>query len=156
MRKTIERLVMHLSADKKNIEMTGVYSEFVDSIWTQIVPLLEKAMAYADGKYSVDDVYRALREKDMQLWIAYLDKKIVAFAITQILIYPQTKRLCVTFMGGEKMSNWLHYLKPITDWAKSNGCEAIEGYSRPGVAKAIKNKTPFDFEVIHTVIRAKI
>jgi hypothetical protein len=54
----------------------------VPVVWDQVKPLVEKAVAHADGRLGVDDVRKWLDEGTFQLWLG--DR---AIAITEVLNY---------------------------------------------------------------------
>lgn len=45
--------------------------------------------------------------------------------------YPKTRALCIDFVAGQRMKEWLPIVMPIfEDLGKANGCTHIEGYGR--------------------------
>lgn len=132
----------------------GVQTDQVDQIWRFVIPLLEKAFDFADGKYSIDTIYQEIKKQTMQLWVIF-DKQyhLKAICITQIIFYPTEKRLAILFMAGFDMEKWLDLIDGLFGFAKQHDCKSIEVYGRPGWEKALKK---YGFEKIHTVMRVKL
>lgn len=131
----------------------GVLSRSVPEYWPEVSPLIQKALAYCDGKYDLRYIYESLMSRKMQLWVS-LDSipmsHVEACCITEIVHYP-LKCICNIFLvSGKNMQNWLGFEKNIEAWARENGCRSIECYGRPGWEKTI------DWEKIHTVLRKKL
>jgi hypothetical protein len=140
------------SSDKEP-RLYGVLSHAIDTVWDEVKPLLIKTLEYADGKYIVDDIYNAIKSRDMQLWVVYDNGGLLSFCITQILIYPRKKVLSLPFVGGVEMFRWLHLTNIIKDFARENHCDFAEGYARDGWIKVLK---PFGFEKTYTIIKADL
>ena len=121
------------------------------NIWDQVEPLLKTAIDYADGKYTTDDIRKYIKHSEMQLWFAARKDKVEGCCITRIYDYPQQRRLGIEYTAGVCLKNWLHFLKPIVEWGKAQGCVAVESYAREGWIRAEKD---IQFKKIHTVIRA--
>ena len=47
----------------------GILFDQIDDEWSEIKPLLDRAMDYADGKIDSDDIYQSIKSRDMQLWV---------------------------------------------------------------------------------------
>jgi len=122
----------------------GIQSDEVDDVWEKVEPLVNKAMEYADGKMVADDVYKALKAKDMQLWLVP-----GGVWITHIIDYPQSKRLDWVAAAGE-YQEWTSYLPYLFEWAKTQGCDAVEVSGRPGWGRKL------GFEEIHRIFRVRL
>jgi hypothetical protein len=127
----------------------GVLSDEVNDVWFEVLPLIESALEYGDGKYDTHSIYQKLKSREMQLWLS-LNKGIEALCITQIQIYPQKKVCLLHVVAGRDMNHWLQFLDEIETWAKQQGCQSLEAYGRPGWKKVT------GWEQIHVVIRKRI
>lgn len=127
----------------------GVAPEAVEEVWEQVSPILVKSLQYADGKYSLESIKRALLRRDMQLWM-YVRDGIKACGVTQVLKYPEKKVCVVMFAAGEALSEWINFDSLIEEWARDNQCDAIEIYGRPGWERVL------GWERIHVVIRKNL
>ncbi len=120
------------------MELIGVQSRDVDTWWEQAAPFLESALDISDGRFDLSDIYKAVKETDMQLWIAVdSEQKIQAACITQILIHPRKKTVLLLFCGGKDVNAWVQFIETIQAWAKFTGCTSAEIYGRPGWEKIL-------------------
>jgi hypothetical protein len=128
----------------KITSVIGVPSQNIDDIWEEVAPLIENAMEYSDGKMAVEDVYMAIKSNEYQLWLVP-----GGAWVTRIVSYPQSTRLEGIAAGGE-WQDWLTHGQQVIDWARLNGCDAVELIGRPGWGR----KT--GFEEIHRTFRMRI
>ncbi len=116
--------------------VTRVPSEDVKFIWSQIKPLLEKAL---DETYTIDDIYKGLIEDRMQLFISWNDEKVESAVVTEIAQYPQSKVLRYFLAGGVNLENWLERIqKVIEKFAKKENCTHLEVAGRKGWVRKLK------------------
>lgn len=130
-----------------------IASAHLDKVWHMAAPLIEQALVYADGKYNLESIYKAISERNKQLWVATYDHDLIAVCVTEITIYPCKKVLTVFASAGIRMDSWLDFLQPIMAWGKSQGCEAAEIYGRKGWERILAK---YGYEHVSTVIRAKL
>lgn len=126
--------------------LCGVPSDHIDDCWPEVRPWIEIGLGYSDNKYSTHSIYRSLKNKDMQLWVSVNDD-VEAVCVTQIDCHPNKKTCLIFLVAGRNMDNWLHFSNVIETWAKSQGCQSIECYGRPGWEKIT------GWEKIHVVLR---
>jgi len=120
--------------------VTYVPIEYVDAVWNAVAPLLEGAVRVTSGRYTVYDVYVAVQQSRMQLWIAVQeDQTIVGAQITQITEYPSKRMLASLFTGGSAIRGWRDLMmQQLEDWARANQCAGIEGQGRAGWVKLLE------------------
>jgi hypothetical protein len=138
---------------KNNIRLYGVLSHAIDSVWPDASKLLEKAVNYADGKYALTDIYQAIKNRDMQLWVAFDDVGMCAACVTQIICYPRKKVLFLLFSGGMRFEKWMHLTYDMVAFAKEHGCSSVELHGRPGWEKKGK---PVGFKKVYTVYQVEM
>lgn len=138
---------------EEEVKLAGINATHVDTVWHEILPYLIKTLEYCDNKYSIKNIYDCLKNREMQLWIAHGGGGILSFGITQIINYPTQKRLGIPFIGGKELMRWAHFVNPIKQWAKENGCTAIECFGRPGWEPFARK---YGFEKIHTVYKIEL
>lgn len=127
----------------------GILYSDIDVVWDECVPHLNRALQYADGKYTLDSLKKSMESRNMQLWV-YIKDSIKACMVTQIVNYPG-KRVClILFIGGSHMSEWISFEPFIEQWARENKSDSIEIYGRPGWAKVL------GWEQIHVVLRKNL
>jgi hypothetical protein len=131
----------------------GVLATHLDQVWHEVIPLLNRALDYADDRFAVEDVYAALQARDMQLFVAMRHGVVASFCITQIVIYPRKKILYLLFAAGVDMHEWVQYEQRMTDWAKEQQCDAIEVTGRRGWARVLYAR---GYKDSYTVVRKEL
>ena len=116
--------------------VTRVPSEDVEFIWSQIKPLLEKAL---DETYTISDIYKGLLDYRCQLFISWNDDRVESAVVTEIAQYPQSKVLRYFLAGGTNLDNWLERIQKIIEkFAKQENCTHLEVAGRKGWVKKLK------------------
>ena len=122
------------------IQVSMVPVEYIDSCWKEIAPYMEKAANYTYGRYTCDDIYDSVKEHDYQLWVAFDEGKIKGAVVTNVMVYPKRKILCMTFCGGVNLKEWKDpMLALLQKFAFDIGCDGIEATARKGWAKIFEN-----------------
>ena len=117
-------------------------SEEVDKVWIFVKDYIQKALdssgSYADHYHIKDQVKKNM----MQLWVAWeeKEKKVYAVGVTELKQYPKYRTMNFRILTGEQMSKWVHFLKPMEEWAKTQGVKKMEYYARPGWERFLKTK----------------
>lgn len=134
-----------------DLRLCAVPSSTIEYFWEVVQPMINAALKHADGKYSENDIFRLLKEKNMQLWvIADIEDIIQAAIVTQIVEYPNKKVMFIVLVGGVKFDNWSHVLPHFVSFARDHQCQSIEGYGRSGWETKLKH---LGFKKILTVYR---
>lgn len=115
-------------------ELAGIQAENLDSVWSDVEPLIKDALDYGTSTLTIDDVYARLKEREYQLWIAY-GEDIEALAVTTILDTPKGRVANIFICTGDNMKRWQGHLITIERWAKANECSIIRTLARPGWSK---------------------
>ena len=116
--------------------VTRVPSEDLEFIWSQVAPLLEKAL---DETYSIKDILYGLANDRMQLFISWNDNRVESAVVTEIAQYPQAKILRYFLAGGTNLDNWLERIQEkIEKFAKQNKCTYLEVAGRKGWVRKLK------------------
>lgn len=124
------------------VVVSGVQVGEFPFVWEKVSPLLEEALKYSGGRFSVKTVRDLLINGSMQLWVATNGDDTVYFAaITQLITWPTGLYVCDIFLlGGVEHKKWLGPLEDfIAAWAKAQGCHSMQLVGRPGWEKALKN-----------------
>lgn len=101
--------------------------------WRRCSGWLEAALEKAGATHSIEDVRQAVEDGRVQFWPGQN-----CALVTEILLYPQTKRVRVWLAGGDleeigqmlQMGEW---------WAKEIGADGIEVVGRKGWAKVLQS-----------------
>lgn len=113
--------------------LIGVPSHCARRLWPAVEPLVARALSHADGRYGPADVLERLLEGDQQLWVwSSADGRVRATCVTEIVRYPLSKRCNLFLAAGEGMSAWIGALAAIEEWARAQGCDAIDCQGRAG------------------------
>ena len=122
------------------MEVSMVPPQLVNTCWKQIEPFMEGAAKYTYGRFTSDDIYDSVTEHDYQLWVAFNETGIKGAIVTNIMVYPKRKLLCMSFCGGNDLKEWKEpMLSLLQRYAKDMGCDGIEATARAGWAKIFLN-----------------
>jgi hypothetical protein len=89
-------------------------------------PWIEAALEYSGGTHRFEDIELGIQEGRMQFWPAP-----AAAAITEVVVYPQSKALHVFLAGGE-MAQLLDMIESAAAWGKDQGCSSMTMSGRKG------------------------
>ena len=96
---------------------------------------------YAHGEMTLISVKRLLHAGTFQLWLAMDEGQIKGWGITEVVQYPELRRIRFVFLGGIDFDEWSRELTPtIEEWAKSFGATEIEAWTRPGFYKKLSKQ----------------
>ena len=116
--------------------VTRVPSEDLEFIWSQVAPLIEKAL---DETYNIKDILYGIANDRMQLFISWNDNRVESAVVTEIAQYPQAKILRYFLAGGTNLDNWLERIQEkIEKFAKQNKCTHLEVAGRKGWVRKLK------------------
>ena len=76
--------------------LAPVFASEVPRIWHEVKPLVDKALARADGEQLSEDVLQKLLNKEMILFAGIEANELAAVCIAEILNYPRKKVLHVS------------------------------------------------------------
>ena len=114
----------------------------VPYVWTEVKPLIEKALVYTAGEALVEDILKFILEKDQMLWVGTNDDdEIFCAATTEIIGYPRKNVFrIVTFAtkSGHDYEIWKDFIHTIEDCAIVCECTSIEAWVRKGLARKLK------------------
>lgn len=128
---------------------SGIEKTFIPSIWSHILPLLEKVLNRDPGRYTTESVLDDLLNERLQLWLGYedfediKDLRIDIIAITKIGQFHAKKVLFIEMISGTKLYKWIENLDMIRKWGTDNGCTSLEFTARKGFRKYLR---PLNFK----------
>lgn len=119
--------------------MRYIALEHLPLAWPVAAPLLAPAVELSDGRYDLAAVYEKLAQKFALLWLIDDDKdETIAAFVSRIAAYPRKRMLCIEFLGGDRMAEWVsHTDKVLTDFARDAGLEGLEMSGRSGWTKPL-------------------
>tara|TARA_A100001011_G_C14272151_1_gene827462 strand:- start:1434 stop:1862 length:429 start_codon:yes stop_codon:yes gene_type:complete len=114
----------------------------IDKVWIFVKDYIQKALDRSGGYADHEHIKDQIKNNLMQLWVAWSeeDQKVYAVGVTELKKYPKVKTMNFRILTGEKMNLWVKYLEPMEEWAKQQGVDKMEFYSRPGWEKFLKTK----------------
>lgn len=124
----------------------------VPGAWPDAKPFIERGLEHGSGEYTVRDVFDGLVEGRFQLWLGYIEGKLDAVLVTEIVEYPQYRSCILRLVAGNIMDHWLPHLgRSIKDWARAHGCRDMKIEGRPGWKRVLKG-----WRETHTVLRLEL
>jgi hypothetical protein len=133
-----------------------VNSDDVEYVWHEVKPLIEKALAYAEGELYSEDVLQRIFEETQTLWVGMKDGEIFCAGVTEIITYPRKRVLrIITFAtkSGHDYEHWKDFVEVIEGFGVRHGCSAIEAWTRKGLARKLKWDN--EYSVITKDIKSK-
>lgn len=107
--------------------ISGVLSRDIGTVWESVEPLILSVLQTDDGKCTVSDIKRFLKNRDMQLWVVYgTDGTVSGCCLTQIQCHPSKKVCFIPIIAGLNPREWKDHLEDIREWAREKQCETIE------------------------------
>jgi hypothetical protein len=101
--------------------------------WQFVRGHVEAALAHANGEITAQDVYQALLDERMYLYVAQ-QTKVCGAATCEVVQYPRKKAIRVVTVGGEDFPAWrAALLEELKDWARRAGADGIEAFVRRGL-----------------------
>lgn len=112
--------------------ITVIYPSNITTIWPQVVPLLEPALAQTKT-HTIEDIRKSILCGNAQLWVQWSDK-VDAAVITEFKNYPQGTWFNFWLAGALKGAAvfWDKFFNTLYEFAKNNGCKGIEDCGRAG------------------------
>ncbi len=121
------------------IFVSPVPTNDVDIVWDRCEPLLEMATERSEGREHTGGLYDKIMTQHCRLWVIAVDGNIVGSATTEVIQYTKYRSLHVSFLGGDKMSEWLSdFILKLKEYAKHNNCTTIEQTGRKGWLRELK------------------
>jgi len=125
---------------KPKVNVTGIPHEAIDGMWPIVVEHILKGLEYGHGELDIEDIYRGIKSRDMQLWSAFQsDGECVASLVTEIFYFGSKKVMRLIVLGGGHMSDWLDFLDTLREFAEANQCNRIEAYCRDGMMRRLED-----------------
>jgi len=98
--------------------------------WERCKPYLEAALLHAGQTHTIEDIAKAVTNKQMQFWPGSQSA-----VITEIQVYPRSKA-CHYFLAGGNIEELAAMRPVIEQWALSIGCNRVTLAGRRGWIKS--------------------
>ena len=116
----------------------GIRSENIDGWWSLVEEYLIAALKHGLGEYSIEDIKKSCKSRDMQLWVNFDKEGVQGAFVTKISKYPQKNILCVLLLGGNEFMKWRDEADALLNaFGKENNCEYVELFGRKGWGKML-------------------
>ncbi len=134
--------------------LIGVPTRDLESAWPFVEEMLFKGIEKVIDEFNIQDLYKFIVEKKMQLWTARCEiGEVTACAVTEVQDYPQVKICRIVLLVGEDMDTWLSLEDGIATWAGSIGCTRMEAFCRSGLKKVLPD---IGYKQTHIVMSKEI
>ena len=114
----------------------------IPQVWTQVKPLVERAMATARGESNAEHFRRAVLNAKMDLFVAIHESKVVGAMLTQFVMHPNYTALRICVMAGSEphvlVTGMDEYWPRLIEWSKQHGAETWEAFCHPGMARLLQ------------------
>ena len=118
----------------------GIRSENIDGWWSLVKEYLIAALKHGLGEYSIEDIKKSCKSRDMQLWVNFDKEGVQGAFVTKISKYPQKNILCVLLLGGNEFIKWRDEADALLNaFGKENNCKYVELFGRKGWGKVLKD-----------------
>ena len=136
--------------EDKRINVTGIPHEAIDGMWGIVVEHIMKGLEFGHGELDIEDVYRGLKSREMQLWSAFqTDGECVASLVTEIFYFGSKKVMRLIVLGGGHINGWLDFLDTLKEWSIENECDRIEAYCRDGMMRRLE---PYGYKQLYLLV----
>lgn len=120
----------------------GIPSTAVDAVWGEVRPWIEDACKRSRGKFDADDIKTGLLNRDDQLWI-WKTETAYAVGVTRLVHYPKQMVCTIRIVTGRNAREWAApAMQAMQEWAKAQGCAAMELQARPGWERVLRAASP--------------
>lgn len=79
---------------------THIDPRFLDSVWPDVVGLLESALKKACGEITIDQIKLLVRQGYFQLFVWHEDDNVVCAGVVETIDYPNFRVAQCSFMSG--------------------------------------------------------
>ena len=139
---------------RQQLHITVVPTEVLDVVWTQVKPMIEMAIKTTRPRYDINSVRYALDNGELLLWLVLDGTEPVAALTTRIADYPHSRGLCLDWIGGKRMREWLPMAHDIMrKYAYDNDCTHLEGYGRKAWGRWLEK---YGWEPEYTAFRMEL
>lgn len=130
-----------------------VNPNYVCQLWPQVSSMLEKALEYAGGEYTIEQLKGMLAMGDKTLLVAEEGEIIKGAAVVSLIRYPNEFVCFIMAVGGRLISS-PDIFDQLSEWAKGQGCTLIRGAARESVERLWRQK--FEFVERYRIVEKRI
>ena len=125
--------------------------------WDILKEPLKKAFETGQHECDLSDYLARALTRQAQIWVFQEEpsNNILGVGLTQFLQYTNYKTLHIVAVGGIEWDKWADCYYIVEQFAKDNGCKAVEQWGRRGWTKLLKEHIP-GFETVYHVMRKEL
>jgi hypothetical protein len=107
----------------------------------------------ATNKIDEKSLCELLRVDDAQLWIVWdvEEKEVLAVIVTTLCEYPIRRVARIELCAGRLVKQWIGLIGKIEQWAREQGCAAVEVVGRRGWQRLLE-----DYDVAETTFSKEL
>jgi hypothetical protein len=136
------------------MKISLVPREETTTVWHTVAPMIEKAIPYCKGRFSIVDIFHDVLTGEQTLWVAFDEGEIYGAVTVRIVQYPDCKALRLETLGGHSVRKWLREgFRTMESYARTCGCQKIEAFGRPEWGRFFKRLglKPFAIQYEHNL-----
>lgn len=119
------------------VDVICVDPKYVQTVWPEVKHFIRAAYDTGIGDDTFEDIERKVLDGDFLVWVAF-DDQIKAVCITNLIISGR-KKLCILTAAAGQDCCWAECIKPIENYARNEGCDAVRLYGRRGWKRIFKD-----------------
>ena len=123
--------------------------------WHLVKDYLQAAIDHGVNETPLEFWLSRILNLQAQLWVFMRDDQIVGAGVTQFIEYTTHRTLHLVLCGGIDWDEWADQYYVVEEFAKKNGCRAVEQWGRKAWTKLLKEKIP-GFETVYYVMRKEL
>lgn len=121
-------------------ELLPIMNRHVASVWPYVYLFIERVLKRESGEtLTLLETYIKIINKELQLWVLWRDKKIVAAGLTGIEESDSGKACWIFGLGGSLEKDFLFCRKRVIDWARVMKCDFLRIKGRRGWKRIFKD-----------------
>jgi hypothetical protein len=120
--------------------------------WITLSKHLRQAIEHGQGESTLTDYLTKILTGYAQCWAVVEHGTIVGVGLTEFLQYTQHKTLHIIAFSGSNFEEQSKVFPTVEQFARDNGCKAIEQWGRQGWAKVLPQYVP-GFKQAYVVMR---
>ena len=138
------------------MKTTLLTPDLVTENWHLIKEPLRDSLEHGVGESTLTDYLKRVLNWQAQVWLfTDGDDQIKGVGLTQFIQYSQHKTLHIVACSGIDWADWADQYYVVEEFAKKNGCKAVEQWGRPGWSRLLPKAIP-GFETVYHVMRKEI
>jgi hypothetical protein len=126
-----------------SVRIRPVIPEFIDAVWPDALPYLEKALEHSNGWWTSSAILRRVMGHDMQMYVGTPadSTEIIGVMVTQILVSDEgRKALNIVALSAEAFEPFVEAgHEMLNAWGNALGADRLLMTGRPGWKGLLKN-----------------